>query len=219
MRAQETIVVHKDKVAVVTQSPDNDAEVMLRYVGKRSPSQNYVRAARLVKASDEEQRDAVTPLFPKVNSSFFFDSYNATHCVCGQGLAVIYQGKSAVIASNPDREAEVLLTITGVGNRFVRAALLVPEADGRPRIPCSACGISQGEEAYSKNQWHNKAEGQKRCRTCVQNELFGSSHVGTPTIQCAQCYEHKTRKHFSVNQWQYKPEGSKRCKVCVQATC
>eukprot|EP01047_Picozoa_sp_COSAG01_P087959 COSAG01_NODE_20469_length_945_cov_454.694836_5_plen_34_part_01 len=34
MRAQGTIVVHKDKVAVVAQSPDNDAEVKLRYVGE-----------------------------------------------------------------------------------------------------------------------------------------------------------------------------------------
>eukprot|EP01047_Picozoa_sp_COSAG01_P087957 COSAG01_NODE_20469_length_945_cov_454.694836_3_plen_69_part_00 len=66
MRAQGTIVVHKDKVAVVAQSPDNDAEVKLRYVGERSLAAGYVRAALLVEASDKKQRDAVTPLFPKV---------------------------------------------------------------------------------------------------------------------------------------------------------
>eukprot|EP01047_Picozoa_sp_COSAG01_P087958 COSAG01_NODE_20469_length_945_cov_454.694836_4_plen_73_part_00 len=68
--AQGTIVVYKDKVAVVAQSPDNDAEVevRLRYVGDRSPDSDYVRAVLLVKASDEEQRTAVHFLFRKVNA-------------------------------------------------------------------------------------------------------------------------------------------------------
>eukprot|EP01047_Picozoa_sp_COSAG01_P087956 COSAG01_NODE_20469_length_945_cov_454.694836_2_plen_81_part_00 len=72
--AQGTIVVYKDKVAVVAQSPDINAEVRLRYVGDRSPDSDYVRAVLLVKASDEEQRTAVHFLFRKVNARCFCDA-------------------------------------------------------------------------------------------------------------------------------------------------
>eukprot|EP01047_Picozoa_sp_COSAG01_P050210 COSAG01_NODE_5050_length_4524_cov_189.554802_6_plen_67_part_00 len=63
---QGAIVLYGQQVAIIHEGLDDDAEVKLRYVGKRSPGVGKVRAALLVEASDKKQRDAVTPLFPKV---------------------------------------------------------------------------------------------------------------------------------------------------------
>ena len=57
--------MHKGKMAVVTQGPYSDADVKLRYADW-SPSTHYVRAARLVAATDAQQYDAVAGLFNKV---------------------------------------------------------------------------------------------------------------------------------------------------------